>query len=137
MQNNRTEPRSPGTGSPRRLGRMGTAVVGLALTIGGSVLLVPTISSAHTGNAAATRAVPLKTQEENLAAIASKMHLGAGALLAAQRSLAEVALDRGVTVTSTAAETRTLVAIAHNHRFGLGELLGAERALQNAGMVSG
>ena len=128
------ESKSPRARSPRRLGRLGMAVVGLTLAIGGSVLLVPALSSAHTDNTAASTA-PLKPENDNLATVASKMNLGAGALLAAERSLEENALNSGGgPAFRTVSETQALIAIAQDHHFGVGELLGAERALQNASL---
>jgi hypothetical protein len=133
------------------------AVAGLTLTLGGSALLVPTMSAAQTDNGAPSGAALFKAQDDNLIAIAQKHRLGLGEVLGAERAMQNAGLGatsaraqdlvttekqhRETTGSSlelsVRAETHQLIAIAQKRHLGVGEVLGAERALQNGGLGLG
>lgn len=152
MECTRNESKSPVSKSERRLVRLGMAVGGLSLALGASALVAPAVSSAHTnpGKSTSNPAARLRTQDERLGTIAARMHLGAGSVLAAERSLDGIATSSGqrtggsqILVTSERqrpgsigsrtgasklAETHSLIAIAERHHLGVGEVLAVERS---------
>ena len=151
MGSTRNESKLPGTSSRRRPSRLGMAAFGLTLTVGGSGFLVPTAGAAHldSNKAKVSTTAILKAQEAQLATIASTRHIGTGALMAAEKSLAETVLndspppasnhvvvtgaDQPVATTRSSAYVSVdaaIVAFGRKHGLGLGAVLAEQRDFQ-------